>query len=164
MKYFLLLLLVVGLVASVDAQVVSGSHGQRFNESDPIYYKSGFTASTANDTTGFVSIAGASDIRFWGTADDSTRVVVYWQGRNSTTGAVSSWTLGDTVGTDGVGSAPTAGGPSTSEMSGGTAALSALLGYDEVRTYVDYITGCTDGGDGTAAIFRLYVFRFASLR
>lgn len=158
MKHLILLLLVLGLVASVDAQVFTGQYGQRFNEAQIFYYKSGFTASTANDTTQFFSIAGASDLRVWGTADDSTRVLPYYQLRNSTTGAVTTFAGMDTVGTDGLGSAVTAAGPSTSEMSGGTVALSTIVGFDEIRFYIDYLAGSTAGGDGADAVLKLYLF------
>ena len=158
MKHLISLLLVVGFVGSLEAQVFTSQYGTRFNEASIIYYKSGFLAGTASDTLGFTSIAGALDFALWGTADDSTTVLPYYQLRNSTTGAIGSWTAMDTIGLDGTGNTPTATGPATDEMSGGTVALATLTGFDEVRFYIDYLTGSPAGQDAAAAVLKVYLF------
>ena len=158
MKHLISLLLVFGLVGSLEAQVVNNQYGTRLNEASIIYYKSGFIATTASDTTSYISIAGVLDFALWGTADDSCVVLPYYQLRNSTTGAISSWTAMDTIGTDGTGNTPTATGPATDEMSGGTVALATLNGFDEVRFYIDYLTGSPAGQDAAAAVLKVYLF------
>lgn len=164
MKHLISLLLVFGLVGSLEAQVFTSQYGTRFNEASIIYYKSGFIATTASDTTGFISIAGGLDFALWGTADDSTVVLPYYQLRNSTTGALGSWTAMDTIGTDGTGNTPTAAGPATDEMSGGAVALATLNGFDEVRFYIDYLTGSCTSADGSAAVLKVYLFLRAAVK
>lgn len=158
MKHLISLLLVVGLVGSMEAQVSFERNGTRYNEASMIYYKSGFLAGTASDTISFLSIPLALDLTLWGTANDSTTVLPYYQLRNSTTGAVSAWTAMDTIGTDGSGNTPTATGPATDEMSGGSIALATLNGFDEVRFYFDYLTGSPANADGTDNILKVYLY------
>ena len=158
MKQFISLLLVVGLVGSLEAQVSFERNGTRYNEANIIYTKSGFLAATASDTIGFMNIGLALDLTLWGTANDSLVLLPYYQLRNSTTGAVSAWTAMDTIGTDGTGNVPTATGPATDEMSGGSIALATLNGFDEVRFYFDYLTGGPANADGTTNIAYVYAY------
>ena len=158
MKTLMTLLLCVFLVGSVEAQFVFQSNGAQYNRATLIYTEVDFTASTANDTIGYLSLVGTSDFRIWGTADDSTHVLPYYQLKNSTTGALSSFTAMDTIGTDGTGNAITATGPATDEQSGGTLSQSSFIGYDQVRFYFDYLASCTDGA-GVTATLKVYLYR-----
>jgi len=166
MKNFLIsLLLVVGLAVTADAQVFSGSYQQRFNEAQLIYYHGTATATTASDTLNFMSIAGASDLKLFGTGTDSTVVLVYYRLRNSTTGAVTAFTtMADTLGTAGAGVVTAAGPLALLERTAGSLALSTLVGFDEIQFYVDFLAGTAAGDDGGTNILRLYLFLVPTVR
>ena len=148
MKRFLSLLALVVLIAGVaSSQVVTNQFGTRFNQAREFYKEASFTASTANDTTGYITFVPATELGIIGRADDSVDVNIYYQLRNSTTGAAGSWTLIDST-------ILTAATDNAAVETG--LGIATLRGYDQVRFYFDFQTNSTDGLDGTAATFRCY--------
>lgn len=147
MKWFLSLLALVMLVGAVSYSQVQTVGGITFNRATEFYKEASFTASTANDTTSYLKFAPATEIGIIGRADDSVDVNIYYQLRNSTTGAAGSWTLVDsTILTSATDNAAVETG----------IGVATLRGYDQVRFYFDFQTNSTDGGDGTAATYRCY--------
>lgn len=143
-----------GQQTRVDA--FTAANGAKFNQTDQFYYKSGYTASTANDTTGWISIRGVSNFALLGTANDSVNAVLFYQLRNSMLNVTGSWTNADTLGQDGLGTALVATG-ATQLLT--QVATSTLNGYDEIRFYVDQLSGSGAAGDGTTNIIKFFIYR-----
>ena len=127
----------------------------KFQQNFVVYYKSGYTASTANETTGYISCRGVSDIALFGESNDSIRMLLYYQVRNSYTGVQGAWTAIDTLGADGLGSVPD---PAGSDTLIGRAAQATILGFDEVRFFADYLTGANTGGDGGTDVVQVSAY------
>jgi len=117
----------------------SGKSGVVSNSPYYIYSKTGYSASTANETTqAWVDYLGSTgDIAFLGKADDSIRAVVYYKLNNALTGATTAWTVLDTMN----GADETVG----QDTLIGTLAMATTLGYDQLKIYVDQIAGSTSG-------------------
>lgn len=127
-----------------------GSFGQYFNKPVQFYVKKNPTPSTANDTTTFFTILGASDIVVYGSADDSCAALIYYRLRQNVFGSyavTTAWTAIDTLGPAGDGTMGTTTGAAQRL---GTISGSTLVGYNEIQFYVDYLTGTSNGAaDGT---------------
>lgn len=158
MRYFILFIMVIMI-----SMVAFGQTSLQFNKAFQIYYKSGFIAGTANDTTTWISLAKTTssntsvgtDFCVFGRANDSAVVrVMYRLGNSLDTDTRTSWTELDTLILD------TGGGNSDSTALVGEVAFSTLFGYDQVQFYVDYLTGSAVGSatDGTANIIRFYLY------
>lgn len=145
-KMFIALLAVAGIFFGFQ----QGSKGQYFNKPTQFYSKLNPTPSTANDTTGWFTISGASDIAVFGSAGDSAAVLLLYRLRQTNGipyAVTTSFTAIDTLGPDGSGGMATASGASQRL---GAIALSTLLGYDEIQFHTDYLTGTSNGNaDGT---------------
>ena len=147
MKRILSLLAILALCVGVSYSQVIQEHGVTFNQAREFYKEASVTASTANDTTGYIWFTPATEIAFIGTCDDSVDVNIYYQLKNSTTGAAGSWTLIDST-------ILTATGATRHTP----IAVATFAGYDLIRFYFDFQAATTDGGDGTAATYRCYYF------
>lgn len=159
MKYLLTLSLVGLMSAGLMAQQ-KGSLGQYFNQPTQFYSKLNPTSSTANDTSGFITLKGGQGgIAIYGSADDSCSALVYYRLRQSRVGGYAvtgSWTAIDTLGQAGDGTLSTISGAGQLV---GTVALATLLGYDEIQFYVDYLTGTSNAAaDGTSNTVRLFYY------
>lgn len=150
------------LVANARSGGNAGLDGYapEFNKPVQVYYKTPFTASTANDTLkSWINIVGAEAITVFARATDSAVVNVYYRLRNKTVGKAASAGLSDPVTTSFV-LGETATNVSTSDTSYRIFQIkpATLAGYEQIQFYVDYQANSTDGLDGTAAIFRLYAY------
>ena len=148
-KLFFVLALMVVSVSLVFAQT------PQFNQAWLLRTKT-YLATTANDTTAYYNLtassfgrrAGTTDIRFFGRSNDSITVDCYYQLKNSTTGALGTWTQIDTV---------IHVNTSDSTSTPGTLLLATLIGYDQIRFYFDFLSG-TAGSDGSDNTFRWYAY------
>ena len=126
-----------------------------FNQTWEIYTKT-YLATTANDTTRYFALTRASfgkrdgteDMRFFGRSNDSLAVDCYYQLKNSTTGALGTWTQIDTV---------IHVNTSDSTSTPGTLLRATLIGYDQIRFYFDWLTGSA-ASDGSTNTFRFYLY------
>ena len=75
--------------------MIQGPKGSVFNQATQFYYKSGFYSATANDTTGFITFSPATEIRVFERCNDSAKVMLQYQLRNSTLNKNSAWALFD---------------------------------------------------------------------
>lgn len=155
MKYKVIFAVLAIMVFVLGFQ--QGSSGVSFNKPTQFYSKLNPTASTANDTTGWIPISGASDIAIFGSADDSAAVLISYrlrQNQGIPYAVTTSFTGIDTLGADGAGGSATASGASQRL---GAIASSTLLGYSEIQFFNDYLAGTSNGSaDGTANTVRFF--------
>lgn len=139
MKKLFFLLMILGTATALSQQVGALA---AYNAPYQFYQKTAYTAATANDTSAFLSLGGASDIVVFGSNNDSAAIALYYRLRSKNVGGTSGytvttgWTVIDTLGTNGDGTLDTTGAQRL-----GAIALTTLLGYDEIQFYVDYLTG-----------------------
>lgn len=135
------------LVASLGyGQGVITENGITFNRATPLYQEIGYLATTANDTTNFITFRPAIHLAFLASVNDSATIVANYQLRNSTLGENSAWAELDTT-------IETATGTSVT----GGIAMATFQGYDQIRFYFDYLSG-TAAGDGTSNNFTFYYY------
>lgn len=147
MKHLIALLLVVGVsFGQVINETKDGLNHQKFQ----VYYKSGYTSSTANETTAFIGTQDAARIAVWATATDSIKGVLRFQFKNSFTGYTTGWTaVSDSLSL--IGSSSTL---ASDRVHAFAPSDTATISYDLVRFYVDYLTYL--GVAYTGGVLRIY--------
>jgi hypothetical protein len=177
MRYLLVLTVLVLMTGSLFAQAYTGV--PQFNRAWMVYEENSYTASTANDTTGWIPIAtgnvgiraAATDMIVFGRSNDSLKCVPYYQLRNTESGWTGAWTAMDTLihldpdnaaayDTTSVPGYGTTGGLGAVTTHEGTVMLATLIGANQIRFFFDQLTGssASAAGDGVTNRFRFYIY------
>lgn len=132
----------------------TGGVAPTFNYPKQFYYKSGYTASTANDTIkNFIPIVGGTDLRVFARSTDSLVATVYYQLRNTVVDTTKAWVTAGTFTHE-----QPLNYADTSSI-GTLIPLSTLLGYDAVKFYIDYAAGSTAQASRVIELFYYLVRR-----
>jgi hypothetical protein len=116
-----------------------------------LIYKQVLLATDSGDSTDWISIRGASDVRIMWTSEDSIDAVIKYQLRNSYTGmTTAAATIDSAVTTKANGS----------KGFGTLIALTTLLGYDEIRYELSQ-SGDAHGGTTAGKYLRIYIYPVA---
>lgn len=160
-----ILALMLLMVGNVFAQVTTQT-----NTAWKVYEKTGYLATTANDTTKVLSLVTMAngrrsapfDISFFGRSNDSIRVIPYYRLKNIDANWTGAWTKLDSI--IHVDNASAILDTTSDGVNHNVLASTTVKGADAIQLYFDYAGGdagvknpSTAAGDGTNTRFRYYM-------
>jgi hypothetical protein len=116
-----------------------------------LIYKQVLLATDSGDSTDWISVKGASDVKILWTSEDSIDAVIKYQLRNSTTGMTTAATTIDSAVTT---------KSNGSKGVGTLVALTTLVGYDQIRYELSQ-SGDAHGGTTAGKYLKLYIYPVA---